>query len=78
MPRILNGDFDYTKHKVIWPSTGIYCRGGVAISKILGCKSMAILPEGMSKERFKWLNRWVSDPSDIIKTQGTESNVKEI
>ena len=78
LPRILNGDFDYTKHKAIWPSTGNYCRGGVAISKILGCKSMAILPEGMSKERFKWLNRWVSDPSDIIKTQGTESNVKEI
>ncbi len=78
LPRILNGDFDYTKHKAVWPSTGNYCRGGVAISKILGLKSVAILPEGMSKERFDWLEKWVEDPKDIVKTPGTESNVKEI
>ena len=36
LPRILNGTFDYSKHKAVWPSTGNYCRGGVAISKILG------------------------------------------
>ena len=78
LPRILNGDFDYSKHKAVWPSTGNYCRGGVAISKILGLKSVAILPEGMSKERFDWLEKWVESPEDIIKTPGTESNVKEI
>ena len=78
LPRILNGDFDYTKHKAVWPSTGNYCRGGVAISRILGLKSVAILPEGMSKERFDWLENWVDDKNDIIKTPGTESNVKEI
>ena len=78
LPRILNGDFDYSKHKTVWPSTGNYCRGGVAISRILGLKSVAILPEGMSKERFNWLDKWVEDPKDIIKTSGTESNVKEI
>ena len=78
LPRILNGSFDYTAHKAVWPSTGNYCRGGVAISKILGFKSVAILPEGMSKERFDWLERWVEDKNDIIKTTGTESNVKEI
>ena len=78
LPRILNGDFDYSKQKAVWPSTGNYCRGGVAISKILGLKSIAILPEGMSKERFDWLEKWVDDPKDIIKTPGTESNVKEI
>ena len=78
LPRILNGSFDYTKHKAVWPSTGNYCRGGVAISKILGFKSVAILPEGMSKERFDWLEKWVEDKNDIIKTTGTESNVKEI
>ena len=42
LPRILYGDFDYTKHKAVWPSTGNYCRGGVAISRILGLKSIAI------------------------------------
>jgi len=36
------------------------------------------LPEGMSRERFQWLERWVADPADIIRTPGTESNVKEI
>jgi cysteine synthase len=32
----------------------------------------------MSRERFEWLERWVADPADIIRTPGTESNVKEI
>jgi len=36
------------------------------------------LPEGMSQERFDWLASWVEDESDIIRTPGTESNVKEI
>ena len=78
LPRILNGSFDFEIHKAVWPSTGNYCRGGVAISKILGCRSIAVLPEGMSKERFTWLSKWVKNTSDIIKTKGTESNVKEI
>jgi cysteine synthase len=37
-----------------------------------------VLPEGMSQERFDWLNRWLADPNDIYRTPGTESNVKEI
>jgi cysteine synthase A len=37
-----------------------------------------VLPAGMSKERFDWLERWVGAPADIIRTPGTESNVKEI
>jgi len=78
LPRILSGSFDYENHKAVWPSTGNYCRGGVAISKILGLKSVAILPEGMSRERFSWLEKWVENKNDIIKTTGTESNVKEI
>ncbi len=78
LPRILNGTFDYEKHKAVWPSTGNYCRGGVAISRILGLKSIAILPEGMSRERFTWLEKWVENKRDIIRTVGTESNVKEI
>ena len=78
LPRILTGSFDYQVNKAIWPSTGNYCRGGIAISRILGLKSLAILPEGMSEERFSWLEKWVEDKSDIIKTAGTESNVKEI
>jgi cysteine synthase len=77
-PRIITGQFDPTVHKALWPSTGNYCRGGVAISRIMGCRGVAILPAGMSEERFRWLEAWVSDPADIIRTPGSESNVKEI
>jgi cysteine synthase A len=77
-PRIVTGQFDPTAHRAIWPSTGNYCRGGVAISRIMGCRGLAVLPEGMSQERFAWLADWVADPADIIATPGSESNVKEI
>jgi cysteine synthase A len=77
-PRIITGQFDPTVHRAIWPSTGNYCRGGVAISRIMQCHGVAVLPEGMSQERFDWLDNWVLDPSDIVRTPGTESNVKEI
>lgn len=76
--RLVSGQFDPLHHKAIWPSTGNYCRGGIAVSRILGCSGVAVLPEGMSRERFDWLERWVSAPSDIRRTPGTESNVKEI
>jgi len=78
VPRIVTGQFDPERHKAVWPSTGNYCRGGVAISRILDCRGVAILPEGMSQERFDWLKRWVGAPEDIVRTPGTESNVKEI
>jgi len=77
-PRIVTGQFDPTTHRSVWPSTGNYARGGVAIARIMGCRAVAVLPEGMSRERFQWLERWVADPADIIRTPGTESNVKEI
>ncbi|UCH72675.1 MAG: pyridoxal-phosphate dependent enzyme [Rhodospirillales bacterium] len=78
VPRLVTGRFDPTRQRAVWPSTGNYCRGGVAISRILGCRAVAVLPEGMSRERFEWLERWVTDPEDIVRTPGTESNVKEI
>ncbi len=78
-PRIVTGSFDPTVHRAIWPSTGNYARGGVAISRIMESHGVAVLPAGMSQERFDWLDRWTLDPStDIIRTPGTESNVKEI
>jgi cysteine synthase len=77
-PRIVTGQFDPTSQRAVWPSTGNYCRGGVAISRIMLSHGVAVLPEGMSQERFDWLAAWVADPGDIIRTPGTESNVKEI
>ena len=78
-PRIVTGQFDPTSQRAIWPSTGNYARGGIAISRIMASRGVAILPEGMSQERFDWLERWCEDPAaDVIRTFGTESNVKEI
>ncbi|CAN5248662.1 pyridoxal-phosphate dependent enzyme [soil metagenome] len=77
-PRVVAGAFDPTRHRAIWPSTGNYARGGVAISRIMDTRGVAVLPEGMSRERFQWLDEWISSPDDVIRTTGTESNVKEI
>lgn len=77
-PRVISGQFDPTRHRAVWPSTGNYARGGVAISRIMGSRGVAVLPAGMSKERFDWLDKWVGDPADVVRTPGTESNVKEI
>jgi cysteine synthase len=78
-PRIVTGQFDPTRHRAIWPSTGNYARGGIAISRIMASRGVAILPAGMSQERFDWLDRWCEHPAeDVIRTVGTESNVKEI
>ena len=76
--RLVTGGFDPDRQRAVWPSTGNYCRGGVAVSRILGCDGVAVLPEGMSKERFEWLGHWVRDPSHVVRTVGVESNVKEI
>ncbi|MDV3427108.1 MAG: pyridoxal-phosphate dependent enzyme [Bacillota bacterium] len=75
VPRLVTGQFDPAYHEAVWPSTGNYCRGGAYNSALLGCKSIAILPENMSKERFDWLKKVAGE---VIATPGCESNVKEI
>jgi cysteine synthase len=75
VPRLVTGQFDPTTQKAVWPSTGNYCRGGAYDSALLACESIAILPEGMSQERFEWLS---GIAGETIKTPGSESNVKEI
>lgn len=74
-PRLVTGQFDPTSQKAVWPSTGNYCRGGAYDSALLACESIAILPEGMSRERFEWLEKIAGE---VIATPGSESNVKEI
>lgn len=75
VPRLVTGQFDPATQKAVWPSTGNYCRGGAYTAQLLGCDSIAILPEGMSRERFEWLK---SVAGEVITTPGGESNVKEI
>lgn len=75
VPPLVTGQFDPTYHQAVWPSTGNYCRGGAYDSALLACDSIAILPEGMSQERFDWL---ADVAGEVIATPGSESNVKEI
>lgn len=74
-PRLITGQFEPTRHKAVWPSTGNYCRGGAYVASLLACESVAILPEEMSQERFEWLSKVAGE---VIATPGCESNVKEI
>lgn len=73
--KLVRGEFDPTRQKALWPSTGNYCRGGTYNSYLLGCPSISVLPEGMSRERFEWLKKL---GSEIHPTPGSESNVKEV
>jgi len=75
VPRLITGQFDPTTDRAVWPSTGNYCRGGAYDADLLSCESIAILPEGMSQERFDWLSKVAGE---VIATPGSESNVKEI
>ncbi len=76
VPRLVSGEFDPTRQKAVWPSTGNYCRGGAYDCALLASPAIAILPQDMSPERFNWLKE--IGTSEIFATPGCESNVKEI
>ena len=69
------GEVDPSVHTLVWPSTGNYGIGGAWVGCRMGFKSIVVLPEGMSAERFE---RIAGYGASIIKTPGSESNVKEI
>lgn len=71
----LFGEVDPEKHTLVWPSTGNYGIGGAWVGCRMGCESLVVLPAGMSQERF---DRIHSYGAEIIRTPGSESNVKEI
>ena len=41
------------------PRRGTTAAVALPYRAILGCHSVAVLPEGMSRERFDWLEEWV-------------------
>lgn len=71
----LFGEVDPRTHTLVWPSTGNYGIGGAYVGCRMGFNSVVVLPEGMSAERFQ---RIESYGARVIKTVGSESNVKEI
>jgi cysteine synthase len=72
---LLFNQVDVDRHTVAWPSTGNYGIGGAWVGGRVGARSIVVLPEGMSRERFE---RIESYGARVIKTPGVESNVKEI
>jgi cysteine synthase len=71
----LFGQVDPKVHTVVWPSTGNYGIGGAWVGGRMGTRSIVVLPELMSKERFDKIEAY---GATVIKTPGCESNVKEI
>ncbi len=69
------GKIEPGKHTLVFPSTGNYGIGGAWVGPRAGFRSMVILPEGMSRERFEMIEHY---GATYIKTFGSESNVKEI
>lgn len=73
--KTLLGEVDTDRHTLVWPSTGNYGIGGAWIGGRMGYRSIVILPEEMSQERFDLIERY---GAKVIRTPGCESNVKEI
>lgn len=71
----LMGEVEPDVHTLVWPSTGNYGIGGAFIGCRMEYDSIVVLPEEMSQERF---DRITSYGAKIIRTTGSESNVKEI
>jgi cysteine synthase A len=71
----LSGEVDPAIHTLVWPSTGNYGIGGAWVGCRMGFDSVVVLPELMSKERFAIIEKY---GGRVIKTPGSESNVKEI
>ena len=59
----------------VFPSTGNFGIGGAWVGPRMGYRSLVVLPEDMSKERFEKIRGY---GAEIIATPGSESNVKEI
>ena len=63
------------EHTLVFPSTGNYGIGGSWVGPRMGYRSLVVLPEDMSAERFEMIRE---HGAEVIATPGSESNVKEI
>jgi cysteine synthase len=63
------------QHTLVFPSTGNFGIGGAWVGPRLGYRSLVVLPAEMSAERFQMIESY---GAEVVKTPGSESNVKEI
>jgi cysteine synthase len=71
----LEGDCRPGQHTLVFPSTGNFGIGGAWVGPRLGYRSVVVMPEEMSSERFAMIEGF---GAEVVKTPGSESNVKEI
>jgi len=62
-------------HTLVFPSTGNFGIGGAWVGPRMGYRSLVVLPEEMSAERFEKIRGY---GAEVMGTPGSESNVKEI
>jgi cysteine synthase len=62
-------------HTLVFPSTGNFGIGGAWVGPRMGYRSVVVLPEEMSAERFEKIRGF---GAEVVATPGSESNVKEI
>jgi len=63
------------EHTLVFPSTGNFGIGGAWVGPRMAYRSLVVLPEEMSAERFEKIRGY---GAEVIATPGCESNVKEI
>jgi cysteine synthase len=63
------------EHTLVFPSTGNFGIGGAWVGPRMGYRSLVVLPEDMSAERFQKIREY---GAEVVATPGSESNVKEI
>jgi cysteine synthase len=71
----LAGELQPGRDRLVFPSTGNYGIGGAWVGPRMNYESLIVLPAEMSAERFEKIESY---GAQVIKTPGSESNVKEI
>jgi cysteine synthase len=71
----LGGECAPGRDTLVFPSTGNYGIGGAWVGPRMGYRSLVVLPEEMSAERFEKIRAY---GAEVVATPGSESNVKEI
>ena len=69
------GECEPGRHTLVFPSTGNFGIGGAWVGPRMGYRSLIVLPQEMSAERFERIREY---GAEVVATPGSESNVKEI
>jgi cysteine synthase len=72
MEATVDGIVNQDDNTILGPSTGNFGIGTSYVSNLMGYKSIVIMPDNMSKERYERIKQY---GADLVLTPGTESDV---